>query len=100
VLRDLAHARRRVLAHVRVHVVEAREDLGKDFRLDDDLREVDAVLGDLCEAGTHLALQLAVVVLDQRHEVRHRASIHDGLRELQTQNTEHRIRNTNTEHGT
>mmetsp|Transcript_6500 Transcript_6500/g.7312 ORF Transcript_6500/g.7312 Transcript_6500/m.7312 type:complete len:439 (+) Transcript_6500:322-1638(+) len=82
VLRHLADARRRVLAHHLVHVLQQRKDLREDLPLHYKLRQLDRVLRDLCKALAHLTLQLAVAVRDQRRQVANRALVHHSLRKL------------------
>ena len=55
---------------------------GSDGALVAHLRQVNAVLRDLGQAGAHLALELAVVVLDERRQVRDGARVDHSLGQL------------------
>jgi hypothetical protein len=55
---------------------------GWDGALVAHLRQVNAVLRDLGQAGAHLALELAVVVLDERRQVRDGARVDHSLGQL------------------
>jgi hypothetical protein len=64
---------------LRVLVLERREDLGENLRLDHDLGQVDRVLGDLRQTREHLSLQLGVGVRDEGRQVGHGAIVHHDL---------------------
>eukprot|EP00982_Pelagococcus_subviridis_P010400 30993-Pelagococcus_subviridis.AAC.4 len=82
VLRHLPDARRRVLPHEPVDVLQTHEDVREDLRLHDNLREIHRVLRDLPQRRAHLSLQLGVGGHDQRREIRDRAGVDDRLRHL------------------
>mmetsp|Transcript_28389 Transcript_28389/g.77737 ORF Transcript_28389/g.77737 Transcript_28389/m.77737 type:complete len:503 (+) Transcript_28389:472-1980(+) len=82
VLGDLADARRSVLPHVHVNILEQVEDLWEDLRLNHHLCQVDRVLADLRQARADLPLELAVGREDERGNVRDGATVDDRLGKL------------------
>ena len=59
-LAHLANGGRRVFPHEPVDILQTHQYAREYLRLDDDLREVHRVLGNLPERGAHLPLELGV----------------------------------------
>ena len=67
-----------------VDVLEAVQDAREDFGLNDNLSQIDGVLGDLSEALADVAVKLSIGVADKSGEVWHGTLVNDGLNELLT----------------
>jgi len=62
--------------------LEAIEDVGENFGLDNNFSKINRVLGNLSEAAANLSLQLGVGMLNQGSKVRNGTGIDNSLRKL------------------
>lgn len=71
-----------ILSDLYVHILEAVEDSGEDFSLDDHFCKIDGVLGNLGQTGADLSLELCVRMRDQSSQVWDSTIINNVLSEL------------------